>query len=52
MRRHAIILTNVKLDFRSMYASAGRNVFVDDNDDKYIYFLTAEKYRYASNAMI
>ena len=48
----AIILTNVKLDSWHMYASTGSNEFVDDYHDKYFYFLTAEKYRYAWNAII
>ena len=40
--RHVIILTNAKLDSRSMYASTGCNVFVDDNDNKCMYILTAK----------
>ena len=50
--RHVIILMNAKLDSRSMYATTGCNVFVDDNDNKCMYILTAKKYRYAWNAMI
>ena len=50
IRRHAIIITNSKLDFWHMYASTGCNEFVDDNDKKY--FVNAEKYRYAWNTII
>ena len=32
-----------------MYASTGRNEFEDDNDDKNLYFVNAEKYRYKRN---
>ena len=49
IRRHAIILTNAKLDSWRMYTSTGRNEFIDDNDNKYIYLDTAEKYRYVWN---
>ena len=35
-----------------MYASTGRNEFVDDIDNKYLYFVNAAKYRYVWNAII
>ena len=46
-----IIITNAKLYYWHMYTSTGRIEFVDDNDDKYLYFVNAEKYRYARNAI-
>ena len=48
IRRLAIIITNAKLDSWHMYASTGCNEFLDDNDNKCLYFVNAEKYRYAS----
>ena len=42
---HAIIITNAKLDSWHMYASISHNEFVDDNDDNYLYFVNAVKYR-------
>ena len=32
MKRHAIIITNAKLDSWHMYESIGRNEVVEDND--------------------
>ena len=53
IRQYAIIITNAKLDSWHMYASTGHNEFVDDDDDeKYLYFVNAEKYRYAWNTII
>ena len=52
IRRHAIILTNAKLDSWRMYTSTHRNELINDNANKYLYFVSAEKYRYAWNAII
>ena len=35
-----------------MYVSIGRNEFAEDNDNKYLYFINVENYRYAWKAMI
>ena len=44
-RRSYDILTNAMLDSWHMYASSVPNLFIDDNDDEYLYFVNAEKYR-------
>ena len=38
---------------RQLTMLTGRNeLIVDDNDNKYLYFVNAENYRYAWNAII